>query len=277
MKNKKECRQCGKWFTPKHLNKKYCKSCDSLYQTCVRSAFNNSTPEQRQFIKFASNKMTKAECAKQLNMSVVKLKRVASAMGIKFTFSKGFAVRKYNRWLTKEIVAYYEKHGKLSTQKKYPGVKLRSVIERNKHKPRQTRWKTNQKIYLIRTAGLVSFKKQAEFLNRPNAYEGSIQQFWLKKYNTSSCRLNGLTENTAKLFVTDDCPYIQGDVGKSEYRPGYKIHLWVDMEKHIRPDCPSFIVKTIKMMANFQRWIWQVKNPKELILKMLNKKLRKDN
>jgi hypothetical protein len=48
----------------------------------------------------------------------------------------------YDKELVKKVCAYYEKNGKLKTQKKFPEFSVRSIIERNydKFSPRQKRW-----------------------------------------------------------------------------------------------------------------------------------------
>lgn len=108
----------------------------------------------------------------------------------------------YKPELVRSVCLFYELHGKVKTQKTFPNVKVRSIVERYKQfRPRQIRWKNDQLIEAVKMAGLVSPKAQAKYFNRPNAHTGSIQSLWMKKFGHGQSQMNGLVHLYAKGLI----------------------------------------------------------------------------
>ena len=211
------------------------------------------------------------QICEELGVSLSNLKRAFRGVRIP-------NVSEYSRETIDQVCAYYGEYGIRKTEKKFPDCKIRSIIERNygKFNPRQVRWNDSEIIELARMAGLVSYKAQAKYFNRPRANEGSIWSVWIKKFKLPSGNLNGMSLNQAKHIVSENCPVLECKLLKrrDDEKPlgSYsvrKIFLWVDMEKNLKPDLPIFLKNGIEAMANYQRWLFNSKNPKLKIIKMI--------
>lgn len=218
-------------------------------------------------------KMPREEIAERVGVSVSSLKRAF----------RGTRLAYQNRWvanpaLVKRVCAYYEKNGRVKTAKAFPGVKVRSVVERYKNfLPRQTRWTEPQLIEVARMAGLVGFSDQARFFRRPGAHEGAIRSVWVKRFKSSGGGVHGMSDWMAKHLVTERCPRLVTDywtTSRGRQRFGRKLCLWVDMERHMRRGVPPFVADAIRTMAQFQRWLFQSDKPKRAILAMIAKRAR---
>lgn len=212
-------------------------------------------------------KMPAKEIAVKLGTSISNLKRAFRGTRLAY-----FNKHVINQDRVKRVCAYYEKHGRPATEKAFPEVKVRSIVERYKfYRPRQTRWTDEQIVELARMAGLVSFDEQARRFARPGAAAGSIKSAWQKKFGFGGQAINGMSNWMAKEIVTKDCPRILShywDTKRAGKHYGRNICLWVDMEKHLRPGVPDFIVSAIKQMAEFQRWL-HGRNAKANMMKLL--------
>lgn len=211
--------------------------------------------------------MPRDEIAKKLDCSLANLKR--SCPGTKFTF--------FNRWannpdFVKELCAYYEKHGRRPTERKYPHAKIRSIVEHYKFfSPRQVRWKGAELVEAVKMAGLVSHNGQAKYFKRPRANEGSIKSLWYKKFKIDQpqYRMHGLTKNKAIWLCKSTVPFIETGFGPQNCKFAYHIALWIDVEKHLKPGIPDSFKDGIYAMARFQRKLFGDKNTKSKIIKMM--------
>lgn len=205
------------------------------------------TADQIKEAKRLAGTMPREAIAEILGVSLSNLKR--SCTGIKFNY--------FNRWaanpgFVKELLAYYEKHGRRKTEDKYPEANVKAIVERYKDfSPRQIKWKDSELIELAKFAGLISFKNQANFFNRPRANEGSIRSAWAKKFKTKPLFMHGLPIHKAKLFLEKGFPLIKR---QSLVRDRYQnqMVLFCDAVNYIRKDCPEFVALAIKAMAEFQ-------------------------
>jgi len=205
--------------------------------------------------------------AKEVGISSSHTKRWAKAHGVNINAVK------YLDHVVKEVCEYYARHGKLKTQKKFPNVRIRSIIERYATEPRQIRWKADQLVELVKMAGLVSRSRQAEIFNRPNAHAGSITSAWMKKFGTSGSSVNGLSRWVARHYVTFACPFYETGYwevpGKGVIGARRRVlALWVDVAAHLRPTVPEHLADAIRAMAKFQRWL-HGEDPRASILKIL--------
>jgi hypothetical protein len=189
-----------------------------------------------------------------------------------------FNAHKYPETVVREVCDYYEKHGKIKTQKKFPEVKIRSIVERylSGIKPRQEPWTDEQLLRLARMAGIISMSAQAKYFNRPNAHKGSIQSAWMKKFGCGGSSINGLSWHIARHYVDYYCPVLQTRFwkqrkrldGKREYESSRMLVLWVDLEKHMSDELPAHIKNGIKALAKFQKWV-HGKNVRKNIVNMM--------
>lgn len=263
----KRCIECHVKIKKAHPNRKRCESCVLLLRNKPKGTM---TPSQIKSAKKLAGTMPREEIAKTLGVSLTNLKR--SCTGTKFYFFNRYA---NNPELVNKVCAYYEKNGKKKTQETFPDINVRCLIERYKNfSPRQTKWRDEEIIEAVKMAGLISFTGQQLYFHRPNAHEGSIRSLWMKRFRFGQGKINGLRGHRGLPLVTDRCKPITIWFGDTRDRSKWesKIYLWVDLEKHLKPEVHPDIKQAIKSMAQFQKWLWNSKNPKPKILKMIKER-----
>lgn len=247
------CRNCLKLFYPSHFNEKYCSECKPLrYKN--RHMPLNLTESDIDFIEENAGLMPINDIADCLNVHRSTIKRAGNALGL------SFAIKVYSEELVRELLEYYKTHTRAETQKKYPGVRVRSIVERTPLKEyyKQVRFTDEQAFLILRMGGLVRKKVIAKYLDRPNAYEGSIKSFFVKRGLTAKT-INGLYKNKAH-YIAPGCPSIEVN-----FYNDCKICLYVDMAKHLRPRLDKPVIDAINTMAHFQTWLWGGGNVKAKI------------
>lgn len=215
------------------------------------------------------------EMAKLLGTSVANIKRGLRGTSIWFHNGK----YKNRPELVAQVLRYYAEHGKIATVERFPDVNVKCIVDRPEYygleKPkRQVRWTDREIHEAAKMAGLISPQGQAKYFNRPNAFNGSIKSLWVKKFKLAGGSINGMPYWTAQHLVDSSTQYLKA---KGCGRKGESVNfrwlaLWIDMENSLRPEVPPFIREAIHTMANFQRWLWKSKNPKPLILKMIQER-----
>lgn len=270
MKTKK-CLGCGKALKNVHPNRKRCKLCA---KRLGRRPAGTMTEAQKRIAASLAGKIPRKEIAARLGVSVVNLKRSM----------RGTSFMSFNKWkqnpdLVKKVINYYFKHGKHATEKKFPDVNVKVIVDRPeyygiKRVYRQIQWTEKQIIEAVKMAGLIPFDDQAKYFNRPRAHIGSIRSLWMKRFRLGGGNLNGMCHWKAKNFVSIKARYIKpiGLTREGEKVEFRRLILWVDMENVLKPDAPQFVREAVKAMADFQRWIWKSDNPKPLIMKMIKER-----
>jgi len=267
------CPICKKRKKQKHFNAKYCKPC--ALERRKRPIGKLTKSQERKALSMAG-KVYRDEIAKKIGTSKANFMRWARQHP-----EINFNAHKYPDEVVKKVCSYHEKHGKVKTQKKYPNVKVRSIVERYLknlgHGPRQIPWTDKQLMMLVKMAGLVSMKKQAEYFNRPNARLGSIRAAWVKKFGHGGGSINGLSWYVARHYTDYYCPVLQTRFwnqrkerikGLPLVEQSRMLVLWVDLEKHMRDDIPEHIKAGIRALARFQRWL-HGKNVRKNIVRMV--------
>lgn len=267
------CPICKKRKKQKHFNAKYCKPC-ALERR--KRPIGRLTKKQERQVKKMAGSVYRDEIARRIGTSKATFMRWARQHP-----EINFNAHKYPETVVREVCDYYEKHGKIKTQKKYPNVKVRSIVERYLkdlgHAPRQIRWTDRQLMQLVKMAGIISMSAQARYFDRPNAHRGSIQSAWMKKFGRGGSSINGLSWYTARQYVDYYCPVLQTKFWKmrKELRGKQPIVeqsrmlvLWVDLEKHMSEDLPEHIKAGIRALAKFQKWI-HGKNVRKNIVNMI--------
>lgn len=265
------CPRCKKRPKQKHWNAKWCTLCSAELRKRPRTTL---TPSQIREVKKRLHKMPRQQISEEVGVSLSNLRRWARDNGLSLSYYNRY---KINPTLVKEVCAYYEKHGKRKTQEAFPNIRVRSLVERYKSfKPRQSRWSDAQLIELAKMAGIVSMKAQAKYFNRPLAHEGSITSAWMKRYGFGGGCVNGLSWDLARHFVDQKAKPIQTCFWKQRRKTKKKtidiqrqVVLWVDMEKHLHPDCPSWLKRSVNALAKFQRWLHNSNNPNRKIQRLI--------
>ncbi len=250
-----------------HSNRKRCEDCVLLLKVFPEGRL---TEKQIAIVTRNAGIIDIKKIAVRAGTSVATIKRWSRNKGISFN------VHSYKKEVIEEVCAFYAKNGKVKTQEQFPNVKVRSIVERFKiFPPRQSRWTDKQIIQAVKMSCFVSFSKQALFFNRPLANAGSIQSLWVKNLKARPTEMHGLPTYKAKLFIRNNCPSIKlpllvnEDGDSSTCR---RIHLWIDLEKFLLPDCPEFIKSAIEAMAMFQRWVWGEEDIRSRINDLISQK-----
>lgn len=266
------CPHCSKRPKQKHRNSKWCKPCAAILR---KRPVGSLTPEQKRYVKSKIGRASVREIAADLGVSVSNIKR--SMRGVSIWFHNG----KYKNRpaLVRQVLSYYSKHGKPATEKAFPGVNVKSIIDRPlyygvKVKPRQKRWTEAEIILAARMAGLVEAKRQAKIFNRPRAHEGSIKSLWMKRFGHGGGNVHGMSEWMAKQILKPGYPVLKTKMWSR--RKGIKdtgmmrgLVLWCDMEPYLLRGLPKYLKDAVKSMAKFQCWLFESCNPKREILKLM--------
>jgi len=265
------CPICKKRKKQKHFNAKYCKPC--AIERRKRPLGKLTKIQERKALSMAG-KVYRDEIAKKIGTSKANFTR-----WIRQHPEINFNALRYPENVVKEVCEYYAEHGKIKTQKKYPNVKVRSIVERYLknlgYAPRQTPWTDKQLMMLVKMAGIISMKKQAEYFNRPNAHKGSIQSAWMKKFGRGGSSVNGLSWYIARHYADYCCPVLQTRFwvqrktrSKIQYESARMLVLWVDLAKHMSDDIPEHLKAGIRALAKFQKWA-HGNNVRKNIIKMI--------
>jgi AraC-like DNA-binding protein len=261
-----ECPGCRIRLKQKHFNSKWCLPCALEFRKRPKSSM---TREQIVKAKKMIGKMDRRDIAEKIGISLTSLKR--AFRNTSFSFHNYCQV---NPQLVKKVNKYYETHTQEQTAKQF-NISRKQVdyicYRYNTHKPKQIKWTNEQIKEAAKMAGLVSFKSQAKYFNRPNANEGSLKSLWVKKFKIGGQTIHGMPHWTAKYLVTQKAKYIRPFGNDRDNNPVKfrRILLWVDMEKCLKKGVPPFLREGIQTMAEFQRWIFNSQDPKKEILKII--------
>jgi len=263
----RNCLRCKKPISG-HPNRKRCEPCARILR---RSPRGTMTEAQKARAIRMIGKISREEIAQKLGVSTSNLKR--SMPGQSFWFHNG-------KWknrpdIVEKVLRYYWLHGMPKTVKKFKGISVKSIVDRpeyygHKRVYRQLRWTDAQKVELVRMSGLVSHGSQAAHFKRPKAAGGSIKSAWVKVFGRAPGQINGMSYDNAKHISKPGTPYLrpQGWIRGRESKCW--LVLWIDLEKNLKDGVPEYIREAVQAMADFQRWIWGVKNPRSKIIKMMN-------
>lgn len=244
------CDRCGKSIK-RHANAKYCKPCALKLR---QKPAHNLNPEQIKIVKRYVGKKPRHEVAQLAGCSLAALRRWARDNDMSLAWIGGTKKYLIRPELIKEVCEYYAKHGKLATKKKYPKVRLRSIIERYYKDlgmpPRQKRWTDKQVIELAKLQGMYSQPYQAIYFNRPNAARSSIPHKLSRFYGRNLKHVNGLPKWLIVRFLDTDKPESLKEM------VNYNIVPWYFIQQHIKPGLNPEIYHCIDLMVKFQKILW---------------------
>jgi hypothetical protein len=271
MDNHLKCPNCKKRPKQKHQNAKWCLPCALEFRH--RPQHKLSLSEQARVRRLAGT-MSRDNVAKRVGRSLSSIRRFCRTEGISLMFE-----RDYSEAERKEVCEYYSTHGKVETKKKFPNVKLRSIVERYLKKygtPRQVRWTAEQLVELAKMGGVISAEAQANYFNRPRAFRGSIRAAWIKRFGTNGGCVHGVKSEIAGRLVAGAHRRFDRHYGSYWVIPLMPLHLplwcerqnfkrkkiferriflWVDIARHLREDLPEEHRNAVKAMARFQEWL----------------------
>jgi hypothetical protein len=263
------CPDCKVRLVKDHWNAKRCGPCAKMR---VSRPHHAMTPAQVRQALALRGKCTRKEVARRVGVTDVAINRLGRELGVSFS-AKPYST---NPGLVARVAAYYARHGRQATQKRFPDVCVRSIVERYPHRPRQARWTDEQIVQAARMAGLVSAKRQAEMFNRPNAREGSIKSLWAKRFGRGGAHIHGLSKHAARALLRPGFPTVATQFWAMRHWANdlpfsREIVLWCDVEKWLLPGTPDFLRDAVRTMADFQRWLFKTETPRRAILALLRK------
>jgi AraC-like DNA-binding protein len=261
-----KCSNCRIRPKQKHFNSKWCLPCALEFRKKPKSTLTQSELKKA---KRLIGKMSREEIAEKLGTSLSNLKR--AFRGTRLAYHNYCQA---NPSLVKKVNKYFETHTQEETAKhfKLSRKQVDHIVYRYRSaKRKQIQWSKEQIIEAAKMAGLVSYKSQAKYFNRPNAFEGSIHSLWIKKFKIGGQTIHGMPHWTAKYLVTNKAKYIRpfGNDRNNNPIKFRRILLWVDMEKCLKKDVPDFLKEGVRTMAQFQRWLFKSQDPKKEILKIM--------
>lgn len=237
---------------------------ETRYQRAIDKAIRSITDEQRLKIISMLNTHKRKDIAKEIGISETKLRRIAKGSGYEFTFAKARPFGKYSKELTEEVISFFEEHGISETKKKYPDVRVRSIIERYpRKKPRQRNWKDEEIIQAIKFGPFVSNENQYKFFKRPGAYQGSIKALWAKKIKGTKLRTHGLPFYIASKIIDGKKAVLH----KTAFKNPKHICTWQTLKENLKDDCPAVFKVAIEAGYEFHVWLYG-ENPNEEISRM---------
>lgn len=270
------CQSCKKTRVRGHFNRKWCRPCALDRRVRPKSTL---TAEQRAFVLEHRGEISGREMAKELGTSWSNVMRFARDRGLSLATLSGSRKWKMQPKVVRKVLDYYFKHGKPATEKAFPGLSVKSIVDRPeyygvKRKYRQTRWTDAEIVLAAKMAGLVDGKRQARIFKRPNANEGSIKSLWMKRFGHGGGNIHGMSEWMARELLTPGYPLLKTSCWaprkgskKKHFQRG--IVLWVDMEKRLLSDVPDFIREGVSTLAEFQRWLFKTNDPRPEIRRMV--------
>lgn len=264
------CPRCRIRPKKKHFNSKWCSPCAAELR---RRPAGKLSPSQERTVRRLSGTMFIKDLAKKVGTSDSNLDRWARDHGVNLN------ALKYPEELVREVCDYYFEHGRPETEKRFPNVTVRSIVERyaKGQYARQKRWTAEQILELAQMAGLISKSAQARYFNRPRANAGSIQSAWVKKFGQGGAQLNGLSWHYASRLVGRQCKPLKTafwSQRKDSKRGQFsrRIVIWTDLEKHLEPACPEWIREAVEALARFQRWLHGVDHVRPRITRLIKER-----
>ena len=242
----KHCLDCGAQISSTPRNRLRCRPCANLR---ISRPAHNLTDEQSAIVKRLAGIQSKIQIAKEVGASVRAVERLAKSKNI------SLRVHRYKPEVIREVTRCYERCGRQEVAKRYPGLNLRSILQRRSFEPRRLIWKKDEIIAVVRASGLLSQAEIAAILNRPNAEKGSVASLWKRRLKGKADNVNGIPLSYAKQLIEPHCPIYQTKAYSTECRNGKKLVLWVDFSRYLKSDVPCEIKRAVDVLAKFQRWL----------------------
>jgi len=235
----RKCASCDCSIENRHKNARRCVACAKLLR---KSPAHNLTPHQQKKALELAGKMYRHEIAKAIGCS-----RAAFTRFAKERKDVDWNAHKYKDELVGEVVNFYINNSLDDTRKKFPNVRVRSIIDRYVGKIKCIPWSEQETVALYKYTGLASYTEIAVKLGR-NPYAPKR-----KRERHVSGYVNSLPFNIAKKYTNRGCPFFY--LKKTDKQSGQWVTPWVAMEKHLRAENPGWVNQAVASLAKFQKWL----------------------
>ena len=185
--------------------------------------------------------MTRQEIAESLGTSRATVSRCLAKNGIRTGQPKQYPIEIRNA-----VIAFYETHDKHETQKQFPGVRVRSIIDRYETTAKQDFWTFEEDLKAI---SMLTEKPTTEISKILGRGERSVIKRMKRVYNLSPKHLNGMAYRLCKHVLSSD--YVPEKKGNA-----YVVN-WEDFDTHINTKNKD-IIMCVKILADFRRFLCQI-------------------
>ena len=183
--------------------------------------------------------MTREKIADCVGVSRSRVSRTLAKYGVRTG-----QLKKYPKSIRDQVLYFYESHTIKETQKQFPSVRVRSIIDRYCASEKLRKWDFKDDLYLVQNVTIMTNEQIAKKLKTTK--ESVDRRFHRAYKGLSSKHLNAMPYRLIKHHVSRDVV-----ITKSGTRNMVK---WVDFEKALQTDNET-IRTCVKALALFQRWV----------------------
>lgn len=185
--------------------------------------------------------MTREEIANSLRTSRATVNRCLRDNGIKTGQPKQYPIE-----IREAVIAFYATHNKYETQKQFPDVRVRSIIERYETEAKQNFWTFEEELKVL---SMVTEKSTASIAKELKRGPASVNKMLRLRYNVSPKHLNGIAYRLCKHVLSSD--YIPTKKGNA-----YIVN-WQDFDTFIDTKNKD-IIMCVRILAEFRRFLCQI-------------------
>lgn len=233
------CLTCKTDINDMHLNAVRCSLCAGHLRK--KPPHKLTKLQQKEALKLAGT-MYRHDIALKIGCSRTSLNRFAEE-----NKQLNWNFHRYDDKTIKKVCDYYLNHTLEETQKKFPDLKARSIVDRYLKSVKCFKYTDDEILILLKYTGLVSWPEISAKLGR------SCFATRRKLYRTISGRVNGLPFMVAKNFVKNGCPFFH--IKLNLRSTGLWISPWTELSKHLKTENPSWVNQAFLSLAQFQRWL----------------------
>jgi len=185
--------------------------------------------------------MTREEIAKYLNTSRATVNRCLRDNGIRTG-----QPRQYPIGIREAVIGFYATHNKLETQKQFPGVRVRSIIERYETEAKQKFWTFEEDLKAI---SMMTEKPTSEISKALGRGEKAVVKRMSRCYNLSPKHVNGMAYRLCKHVLND------------QYKPTKKGNAytvnWCEFRDNLATENQD-IISCVNVLAHFREFLCQI-------------------
>ena len=188
-----------------------------------------------------AGKFTREEIANKLGTSRSTVNRCLKKNNIKTGQPKSYPINIRNA-----VINFYASHTLKETQKQFPNVKVRSIIERYTTLEKQNYWTFEEELKAI---SMLSEKSTAEISKILGRGKRAVSKRIQRNYQIAPKHLNGIAYRLCKHVLRSNfIPEKKGNI--------YIVN-WNDFDKYISTKNKT-ILECVKVLAKFRTWLCQI-------------------
>lgn len=191
-----------------------------------------------------AGKMTRSEIAKCMNISRATVNRCLAKNSIQTG-----QPRQYPKAIVETVLDFFKTHTLVETQKQFPSVKVRSIIDRYSHDIKCRKWDFHEDLKALSMLTKYSCRQVSKKLKRnDNAVIRRLQ----RKYSVMPKHLNGIAYRLVSDIVHDSLG--ASDVRKGKGTSTRYIVTWDVLYDNLSTENPD-IINCVRVLSDFKRWL----------------------